>query len=279
MSTTNSADACSADVLYATLDEVQRGGGSQVFAPIPAFHLYKTAREEELLAYRSLCRVVAMHYGSLPSASSKTTESRSNGNVSLPKHMQRILEDLREEWCITDERADLEHSMASEDEIVQGIHHSNVLRRRADFFDGVEDVDVATVCGSAAAADDGYLVHAKRQRLEVAGGGGDGIPPLYGTDYNADRANGAPGGRSGVTSPPTGGRGAGAGAGAVGRRRNPSTALFQQLSRIKRDVETAARNHLYSTDPVSQQEALRTLEAKRMELLNLHNELTNEEAR
>lgn len=253
--------------------------------PIPAFHLYKAAREEELLAYRSLCRVMAMHYGPLPNVSqAKTTGSPSSDKTALPKSIQRILEDVREACCITDERADLEHAMASEDEIVQGIHRSNVLRRREDFFDGVEDVDVAAVCASAAAVDDGYLVHAKRQRLEATGSGGGGTGVVF---YGVD-AGGSGGGHSsaGGVGRPNGGvssnsqaglRGAG-GVGA-GRRKNPSAALLQQLSRIKREVETAARNHLYSTDPGSQQEALRTLEAKQMELLTLRNELVNEEGR
>ncbi|EPY35865.1 hypothetical protein AGDE_07200 [Angomonas deanei] len=125
----------SPNVLYSTLAEAKSGGDASL-KPIPAYDLYKTAREEELTVYRGVCRVMAMRRRDAPT-----------------KAVKRLLEDLQEELCIPAERAELEWETAMNDEVIEGIHKSGVLARRENFYDGVEDVPIEKVV--AHAKDDG----------------------------------------------------------------------------------------------------------------------------
>ncbi|KAG5477705.1 hypothetical protein LSCM1_05001 [Leishmania martiniquensis] len=141
-------------VVYDTLSKAQKAAPQ--LKPIPAFEVYKVAREEELAAYRMLCRVLVMHHGN-----------------SLPKAQQRILDDMGEELCIGQERQALEREMAEHDKVLQGIRQCGVLRRRGDFTDGVEEMTVEDYLAEAP-KDDGnglYVPASKVPRADMADAG------------------------------------------------------------------------------------------------------------
>lgn len=293
----------SVEVIHKSLEEIKRlqesNAGITALTPIPAYHLYKVAREEELLSYRSVCRVLAMHYGTLgdssllsPSHSGGPTEKGIGGPLPaspslqnsscLPKVARRLLEDLQELLCITDERAKAEHIMTISDPVVRGVYHSHVLQRRENFFDGVDDVSLTTemedqreggsATRAAGAEDDGYGLYMveKRPRMEwnqlesdeskkVNGRGGviektessfskpiSTVGPIPTSNFVGNRGNG---------------------------RRKGHANLAAQLSRLHREVQAAAHNFIYSTDSITQQEASKVLDVKREELLKLREEL------
>eukprot|EP00796_Vickermania_ingenoplastis_P007383 gene7383-5197_t len=230
----SNGDIASAQVVYGALHAAQqtRPDSHTPVPPLPAFQLYRLAREEELLAYRSLCRVFGMHYG--PSSGS------------FPKEARRILEDIRESWCIPAERAALEEEMTTADGVVQGIHRSGVLRRREDFFDGVVDVDIQAPSASGTNIEDDdtlQMLPGKRPRVE----------------YPAGTASEAPRDHRPLPS-----------AAGSARRKN---AIQAQLARIRSEVKVAAKNYLVSLDPNTQQEARETLQARQAELLQIQAEL------
>ncbi|KAG5478183.1 hypothetical protein CUR178_04897 [Leishmania enriettii] len=141
-------------VVYDTLSKAHKAAPQ--LKPIPAFEVYKVAREEELAAYRMLCRVLVMHHG-----------------TSLPKAQQRILDDMGEELCIGQVRQSLEKEMAEHDKVLQGIRKSGVLRRRGDFTDGVEEMTVEDYLAEAP-KDDGnglYMPVPKAPRADGADSG------------------------------------------------------------------------------------------------------------
>ncbi|KAG5492957.1 hypothetical protein JKF63_01537 [Porcisia hertigi] len=136
-------------VVYDALSKAQKAAPQ--LKPIPAFEVYKVAREEELAAYRMLCRVLIMHHG-----------------TPLPKAQQRILDDMGEELCIGLERQGLENEMAVQDKVLQGIRKSGVLSRRSDFTDGVEELTVEDYLAEAP-KDDGnglYTPSSKAPRVD-----------------------------------------------------------------------------------------------------------------
>ncbi|RNF26497.1 uncharacterized protein Tco025E_01202 [Trypanosoma conorhini] len=141
-----------AGAVYTSAEAAKRSQGT--LQPIPAFELYKSAREEELLCYRGVCRVLCM---------------RSGG--SLTKQQTRVLEDLREELCIPSQRAEAEMLAALEDVLVSSVAASGVLKRREDFFDGVSDVPLEALQDGERAQDDHaslYAPPAKVPRTENA---------------------------------------------------------------------------------------------------------------
>ncbi|CAJ1026559.1 hypothetical protein LPMP_240500 [Leishmania panamensis] len=136
-------------VVYDALSKAQKAAPR--LKPIPAFEVYKVAREEELAAYRMLCRVLVMHHG-----------------TPLPKAQQRILDDMGEELFIGQERQELEKEMAEQDKVLQGIRKSGVLQRRGDFTDGVEEMTVEDYLAEAP-KDDGnglYMPISKTPRVD-----------------------------------------------------------------------------------------------------------------
>ncbi|EKG07339.1 hypothetical protein TCSYLVIO_001523 [Trypanosoma cruzi] len=144
-----------AEAIYTSAEAAKRS--LLKLQPIPSFELYKGAREEELLCYRSVCRVICM---------------RSGGR--LTKQQTRILEDLREELCIPTQRADAEMLEALEDVLVSSVAASGVLKRREDFFDGVADVPLEAIHDGERAHDDHsslYAPPAKVPRKENATAG------------------------------------------------------------------------------------------------------------
>lgn len=134
------SSAVNHNVVYDTLQKAHQAAPQ--LKPIPSFEVYKVAREEELAAYRMLCRVLVMHHG-----------------TTLPKAQQRILDDMSEELCITEPRQQLEKEMAAQDEVLQGIRKAGVLQRRGDFTDGVEELTVESFL-SDAPKDDGNTLYA-----------------------------------------------------------------------------------------------------------------------
>lgn len=129
------AEGNSTAIVYARAEEAKNARSN--LQPIPSFELYKGARQEELLCYRSLCRAFCMH----------------NGNR-LTKQQTRVLEDVREVLCIPSQRADAEMFGALEDVFVSSVAASGVLKRRGDFFDGVADVPLDALRDGEMARDD-----------------------------------------------------------------------------------------------------------------------------
>lgn len=297
MSTTDS----SPEVVHRCIEEVKHlrsGDGGSALTPIPAYHLYKVAREEELLSYRSVCRVLAMHYGSVENESFSPSSSTEADNVEkeegtphsssfalqkhscLPKAAKRLLEDLRDLWCITDDRAKVEQMAVMRDDVVKAVYHSHVLQRRENFFDGVDDIELPTETMeqdgkrsfTVATEDDGYGLHmvTKKVRRELAGS------PTAGAQRWTDSADDRIGNGSHEMNPmsPVGGGSSSNGGGVRGGgRRKGGAQLTAQLARLRREVKGAAQNYIYSTDSITLQEASRCLEVKREELLALREEL------
>lgn len=140
-----------ANIVYDTLKKADQAAPQ--LAPIPSFELYKIAREEELIAYRLLRRVLFLHHGERP-----------------PKIQQRLLEDIEEVLCISAERQEAEGAMAVQDRILQGIRSSGVLKRRGDFTDGIDELSIES-CPALAPRDDGntaYMPTSKAARVESA---------------------------------------------------------------------------------------------------------------
>lgn len=109
---------------------------------VPNSALYKEMRQHELLAYRYVVRTLAMH------GTSESTQHR------------RILEDLREAWCISDDRHEQEMFASSSDPLVAAVLKSQVFANRAPFHDGVTDVPFPDV-ESDTDDDGGAVVIAK----------------------------------------------------------------------------------------------------------------------
>lgn len=288
-------------VVHRCIEEVkhlQNGDGGSTLTLIPAYHLYKVAREEELLSYRSVCRVLAMHYGSVENESFSRSSTPQDDNVEkedgtpysssfalqkhccLPKAAKRLLEDLRELWCITDERAKVEQMTVMRDDVVKAVYHSHVLQRRENFFDGVDDIELPTETmekngnglATGATEDDGYGLYmaTKRARTDTAGSTTTG--PLRWADSADDRGgNGSH--EVNAMSPVGGGSSSNVGSVRGGGRRKGGAQLAAQLARLRREVKGAAQNYIYSTDPITLQEATRCLDVKREELLALREEL------
>ncbi|EAN79486.1 uncharacterized protein TEOVI_000490800 [Trypanosoma equiperdum] len=150
-----SASGSGVAAIYGRAEEAQNAPVK--LQPVPAFELYKAAREEELCSYRSLCRVLCMHSGG-----------------KLTKQQRRILEDMREELCLPTERAEAELAAAREDVLVTSVAASGVLKRRQDFFDGVTDVPLDTLSYAESAKDDNnslYVAQTKVARTEQIVGG------------------------------------------------------------------------------------------------------------
>ena len=89
---------------------------------VPHFELYKVMRSEELMCYRHLVRLLMMRRLTLTEATDPSASLSQLDN----KHYQRMLEDLREELCISEDRHELEVIAAAQDPIIAAI-------RRTDF--------------------------------------------------------------------------------------------------------------------------------------------------
>ncbi|EPY23700.1 hypothetical protein STCU_07540 [Strigomonas culicis] len=220
-------------MVYASLREAQKQGGGSL-RPIPSYALYKVAREEELCVYRGACRVFLMHYGTA---------------TSLSKSAKRTLEDLRDELAIPAERADLELQAAAQDAVVQGVHRSGVLARRACFYDGVEDVPLEHAVQHA--EDDDCVLLAPSKAMRVEGASSEG----------GARTGGAP--TAGRTGAP--------------RRKTPQAALLASINKIGREVAEAAKELVYTNDPKIRKEKTDVLLAKKEALLQLKKEISTYE--
>jgi hypothetical protein len=216
-----------ASVVYDALHKAQQAAPQ--LKPIPSFEVYKVAREEELAAYRMLCRVLVMHHG-----------------TALPKAQQRILDDLGEELCITAQRQELEREMATQDEVLQGIRKSGVLRRRGEFTDGVEEMSVEQFLADAP-KDDGNGLYAPAAKAARGEGAGDG------------RAGGA------MTA-----GGTAAAVAAVGARKKGH--VHAAVSKLAKEIEASGKALLMSTNAQEEQQLIQSLQHKRDALLALKEE-------
>lgn len=221
----------SASIVYGSFKEAQRKipAGISV-TPLPSYDVYKVAREEELAAYRAVCRVFAMHHG-----------------VRLPKAAQRLLEDLRDTLAISVDRGAMEGEMAAADAIVQSVWKSGILKRRDEFFDGVEDVELPDRSADRA-ADDGrslYLPAGKAAKLE--GGHRGSVTASNGS------AAGAPALRVVNTA----------------KRKH----ILTSVTRIGKEIEQAANELLYPSHAAVQADSMVTLAARKETLLQLRREL------
>lgn len=296
----------SAKVVHRSLEQVKRAqqgiDGASTLTPIPAYHLYKMAREEELLSYRSVCRVLAMHYGTLgdaslvspPSSQGEDPQENSDGSVPpgacslhttsfFPKGAKRLLEDLQELWCINDERAKAEQLIAVSDPVIAGVYRSKVLQRRKDFFDGVDDVQLSTevdedvvnetLSNRKPTEDDGFALHMieKKARMEW-----DRQESNESKRWNT-RDDAFLVGDSNSSKPismipgASGSNGVGVRGGV---RRKGNANIMADLTRLEREVKAAAQNFIYSADPTIQGEASNILDTKLEELLALRDRLT-----
>nr|CCC95131.1 conserved hypothetical protein [Trypanosoma congolense IL3000] len=204
--------------VYALAEEAQNAGAKA--KPVPAFELYKGAREEELCCYRSMCRVLSMHSGG-----------------KLTKQQKRILEDMREELCVTEERAEAELAAAQEDILVKSVAASGVLKRRESFFDGVADVSLEAINTVEAAADDQgslYIPQVKAARTEQMVGG-----------VHARR---------------------------VAQQKVSNQILLKNVERIGYDIKIASNKLLSSVSTVDQQACRQVLQQKRQQLLTMLKE-------
>lgn len=229
----------SATVVYGAFRDAQSKHGRPGAAPaaVPAFDLYKLAREEELTAYRGLCRVLAMHYGP------EGLVEESAGPAA--KYRRRLLEDLQDALCISKNRSDLELAAAAEDEVIGGIHRSGVLRRRADFFDGVEDVDLRRNHAEGRAEDDGNTLHP---------------PPHKGA--RGEASTGAAQVRGGTTA---------AVQGKV--RAAAKKKILSSITEASQEAESAANTLLYATSKEKEEQARASLTSTRETLLRLKEEI------
>ncbi|KPA79060.1 hypothetical protein ABB37_05593 [Leptomonas pyrrhocoris] len=224
------------NVVYDTLRKVHQAAPQ--LKPIPAFEVYKVAREEELAAYRMLCRVLVMHHG-----------------TTLPKAQQRILEDMGEQLCISESRRELEQEVAAHDDVLLGIRNAGVLRRRGDFTDGVEEMTVAQYLAEAP-KDDGnglYAPSTKTARLD----GGDGAG---GRGY----AGGGGGGSGSMSA-------GGAATAVVGAKKKGH--VHAAVSRLAKEIEASGKALLFSSNPQEEQQLIQSLQQKRDALVALKEEL------
>lgn len=221
------------NVVYDTLQKAHQAAPQ--LKPIPSFEVYKVAREEELAAYRMLCRVLVMHHG-----------------TDLPKSHQRILEDMGEELCISEARRGLEQEMAAHDEVLLGIRKSGVLRRRADFTDGVEEMSVEQYLADAPMDDNNglYAPATKAARVDGAEGG-------------PQRGAGAAG--SGV------GGGVAVGAAALVGARKKSH-VQAAVTKLAKEIESCGKALLVSNSAQEEQQLLQSLQQKRDALVALKAE-------
>lgn len=216
--------------VYASLKEAQQQPASTALKPIPSYQLYKVAREEELGAYRGLCRSLSLHY---------TKDD-------LPKSLRRVLEDVRDELFISEERGQLEWESAQGDAVLAGVRRSGVLTRREVFFDGAEDVSLAEAVQHA--VDDGSAVAcppSKLPRTEGYGGAGDS----YAT------------------------AGAAAAANRPNRKKSQNAANLVAVKKIGKEVVEAAQQLLYATSESAQKEKVAFLEEKKAALVRLKQQI------
>jgi len=208
--------AAVSNIVYDSLKKADQA--APLLAPIPSFELYKVAREEELIAYRLLRRVLFLHHGEEP-----------------PKIQQRLLEDIAEVLCISAERQDTEGVLAAQDRILLGIRSSGVLKRRGDFTDGIDELNVESAV-ALAPQDDGhtaYLPALKTARAEAA------EPVAARTVMNT-------------------------------KRRGSANAAVAKLGK---EIEAAAKSLLAATSPHEEQQLIETLEQKRESLQQLRQEV------
>lgn len=210
------------DAVYASLAEAANVGGAVV--PLPSYELYKTAREEELTTFRGVCRAVVMHHGK-----------------DLPKGLRRVLGDLREELCVSKERAALERHLAEQDAVVQAVRASGILTRRGDFYDGTDDVPLPTAAKRA--RDDGAAVC---------------------TAPSTKVAKAEVGQTTAVTAPSPA---------ATARRKRPQAALLTAISKVGKEVEQSSSELLHATDPSVVQRTCDSLTRQRSVLLQLQQEI------
>lgn len=241
--------------VYGSLRAVQRAHGK--VTPIASYELYKVAREEELCTFRSVCRVLAMHHG-------KT----------LPKAQQRLLDDLAEELYIPEQRAELEWLSATSDAVVGAVQHTAILKRRVDFFDGVDDVPIDA--GMSAAVDDGQAVHTlasgsrKVARSDTAGGASHHTTHAT-SDYPYNNNNNTATHNTATATGPSSSSSSTI-ASRIGNKRSMQAALSASVARLAREIEEAAQEYLYSTDIKAQQLLRQKLEEKREALLRVKQE-------
>ncbi|KPI88941.1 hypothetical protein ABL78_1986 [Leptomonas seymouri] len=217
------------NVVYDTLHKAHQAAPQ--LKPIPSFEVYKVAREEELAAYRMLCRVLVMHHG-----------------TTLPKAQQRILDDIGEEFCITEPRRELEKAMAAHDDVLQGIRKAGVLRRRGDFTDGVEEMTVEQYLADAP-KDDGNGLYAPSTKTARADGGDSAAGRGYGS------ANANPGG---------------AAVAAVGAKKKGH--VHAAVSKLAKEIEASGKALLFSSNPQEEPQLILSLQQKREALIALKEE-------
>ncbi|KEG12480.1 hypothetical protein DQ04_01681100 [Trypanosoma grayi] len=217
-----SAPADNTAAIYARAEEAQRSGVK--LEPVPAFKLYKTAREEELNSYRSLSRAFFMKTGG-----------------KLSKQQSRLLEDVRDELCISAERANAEMLAALDDTLVTSVAASGVLNRREDFFDGVADVALEALRDGEMAQDDNrsmFVPPAKRPRTEH----------MTAAVTSGSWRRGTP-------------------------HKTPQAALLKTIDKIHHEIVLTGKKLLYSASPVEQQTYQQTLLEKKKQLQELLKEV------
>ncbi|CCW62492.1 unnamed protein product [Phytomonas sp. EM1] len=236
--------ANSADVVYGKLEEISRGLHQGTLVTIPSYELYKLAREEELSAYRQLCRVFTMHNGE-----------------QLTKLHRRMLEDLRETLVIPEDRAELELQVSASDPVVKGVFMSGILNSRENFFDGVDDV-LLRQAGEGRASDDGCtLISFSNRPSKFARKENDSTMHAVQSNLhlNAASSGAAEGGAASVN-----------GSRAVAARRKQ---ILMSVNKAGKEVRLAASSLLYSKDQAVRKKCLEILESKRDTLLQFKEEI------
>jgi hypothetical protein len=104
--------------------------GETNFDGVPEFEYYKALRETELTAYRYALRGFVMQGGT------ETDDFRPS------KAVQRLLEDLRENFNVNDERHAIELELALQDPTVVAVRNSRIISRRNEFPDGIDEVPI-----------------------------------------------------------------------------------------------------------------------------------------
>lgn len=200
-------------------------------AAVPKFELYKVLREEELRAYRSVLRVFVMHSGE-----------------NLSKEQRRVLEDLREAWCVPESRHDIELLTAKADSVVTAVHDSGVAQRREPYFDGVTDVPVAPA--PPPTADDGFGIVVAAS----AGPRGAGASSLAG-----GRGAAAPASKRPAAGPSTA-----AAAGAAASRAPPK--YIREIERIGEELREVGDRYIRAA-AIEDRVALKSSLLERLKLL------------
>ena len=121
-----------------------------VLVPVGKSEAYKALREQELMCYHHLVRVLHMH------------------TAELNRSQSRILEDLRDMFEISQERGDIEVTMALADPLVDSIRASGVARNRSLHRDGSEDLVARHIAAALQHPTVEFSEDDKRQEVVIA---------------------------------------------------------------------------------------------------------------